>query len=354
MSVPPNSSGEVDVTPFKRKQIPSSSSDSSPAASQVSKKQEKKKRRRQRLKEASELVDKTEAEADIAEAETIETGEIMSNEQSSEVSSQLAALNVMVTNISSQMANLATNDALRNLNSELTKLVKALNERLDKVDGELFEMKNKNEGLQKALSAVSQQNSELRAEIEGQKERFMLNEKRHNDLEQHSRKQNLRVFGVPEPQGEEKETGKDCIEKVAQIFKEKVGVPIGVEHIEVAHRTGSLAAARANKRSRPIIVRFLSRKDRETVLVNRKNLKGKKVSIGEDLTITNLKVLKRLEEHSGTMSSWSVRGNLFAKLKNGVVVKVDMLSDINKVITEGLRGGGGGARSVRGENEEMV
>ena len=168
MSVPPNSSGEVDVTPFKRKQIPSSSSDSSPAASQVSKKQEKKKRRRQRLKEASELVDKT--EADIAEAETIETGEIMSNEQSSEVSSQLAALNVTVTNISSQMANLATNDALRNLNSELTKLVKALNERLDKVDLELFDMKNKNDGLQKALSAVSQQSSEPQAEMEGQRE----------------------------------------------------------------------------------------------------------------------------------------------------------------------------------------
>ena len=50
--------------------------------------------------------------------------------------------------------------------------------------------------------------SELWAEIKGQKERLLLNERKHNDLEQHSSKQNLRVLGVTEPQGEEKKTAK--------------------------------------------------------------------------------------------------------------------------------------------------
>ena len=362
MSVPLTSSEEVDVTPSKRKQIPSSSSDNSPVggseltASQNSKRQDKKRRRKQRLKEALELEKKKETEIEdfYKEIEETETVETMTNEQSPDIHSKLADINLAVTNINSQMATLATKETLSELKSVFCKSIESLEAKVEKMSGELFVAQQQNEGLQKALSAVSQRNRELEAELKAQSERIRLNEKKHNDLEQHSRKQNLRVFGVPEPQGGEKESAEDCMEKVAQIFKEKIGVKVGVEQIEVAHRTGSLAAARANKRVRPIIVRFLSRKDRETVIMNRKNLKGKGVSVGEDLTTANLKILKRLEEHTGTLSAWSARGNLFAKLKNGTIIKADMMTDIKKVIDESMNGRGDVVRGSREDDTEMA
>ena len=68
-----------------------------------------------------------------------------------------------------------------------------------------------------------------------QNRRIKQNERELNDLQQYSRRWNLRVFKVPE---KEKETAADCTAKVCAIFSDKVGIPITASDIQVAHRTG--------------------------------------------------------------------------------------------------------------------
>ena len=101
------------------------------------------------------------------------------------------------------------------------------------------------------------------------------NERELNDLQQYSRRWNLRVFKMPE-----KETAADCIAKVCAIFSDKVGIPITASDIEVAHRTGQ----RSSTRARPILVRFFDRKKSDSVIISRRNLKNKGIVTGEDLT----------------------------------------------------------------------
>ena len=76
---------------------------------------------------------------------------------------------------------------------------------------------------------------------------------------------------------------------------------------------------------------------RETVLINRKVLKGKRVSIGEDMTTKNYKLLKRASSHPATESAWYSKGQVIAKLKNGHKVKLDITSDVQSHLSEKSR-----------------
>ena len=88
---------------------------------------------------------------------------------------------------------------------------------------------------------------------------------------------------MPEEEGE---TAKSCIKNIE--------VEVTEADIDVAHRIGPPPP---KGRSRPVIVRFLSRKARDLVVSNRKNLKNKGVAFGEDLTKANYNLLLAAEKH---------------------------------------------------------
>ena len=157
------------------------------------------------------------------------------------------------------------------------------------------------------------------------------NERELNDLQQYSRKWNLRVFKVPE---KEKETAADCTAKVCAILSDKVGIPITASDIEVAHRTGQ----RSSTRARPILVRFFDRKKRDSVLTSRRNLKNKGIVIGEDLTYANYQVFRKASDHSATMSVWSSNGKILAKVKNGRIVRVNIHTDLDEAFRRAMSG----------------
>ena len=75
--------------------------------------------------------------------------------------------------------------------------------------------------------------------LENQDRRIKQNERELNDLQQYSRRWNLRVFKVPV---KEKETAADCTAKVCAIFIDKVGTPITASDIEVASGQDNAAA----------------------------------------------------------------------------------------------------------------
>ena len=167
--------------------------------------------------------------------------------------------------------------------------------------------------------------------IKQQDRRIKQNEREMNDLQQYSRRWNLRVFKVPE---KEKETAADCTAKVCAIFSDKVGILITASDIEVAHRTGQHHSTRA----RPILVRFFDHKKRDSVIISQCSLKNKGIVIGEDLTHANYQVFRKVSEHSSTMLVWSSNGKILAKVKNSRIVRVNIHTDLDEAFRRAMSG----------------
>nr|CAH7757988.1 unnamed protein product [Callosobruchus chinensis] len=102
-------------------------------------------------------------------------------------------------------------------------------------------------------------------------------------LQQFSKRCNLRVFGIPESNNEK------CREVLHNVIKTKLKLTsITPEDIEMAYRCGS----KKEGPPRAILVRFYSAKMKNEVYFNKKNLKGSGITIREDLTATRMKIVK--------------------------------------------------------------
>ena len=317
----------------------------SPTASATEKK-EKKDNKKQKMEEEKEKVDL------------------------SMILKSLNDLNRKHDNLQKALENVATKDGIKNLRSDMDNMNKSLSHKIEVLEKDAYDLKRDRDSLTNQIDALKNTKEELEVKMHSQRQKLTSTEQSLNDLQQYTRSWSLRFFGFSEPRDGERETAYDCIDKIVTLVKKELNVDIGPDDIEVAHRTGRNpnrserdgtapegaegpraeggaragpgpgGARGARPRPRPIIVRFYSRLVRDSVLIKRKLLKGKGVSIGEDLTPENFKCLKRVQEHSGTLSSWSHRGKIFAKLKNGVVLQVTATSDINQLFATGLQGRG--------------
>lgn len=204
---------------------------------------------------------------------------------------------------------LATKEDLKGLTDKLSERLKEVEDKVDAIDLDMG-------GLKKEIQEVRVQNAHLKQKMQKLERKY---EKTTNEQEQYSRRWNLRVFGIKEGSSE------DCTEKCLAVFNDKVRVETKPDDIQVAHRVGNLTGPDGEKprRPRPIIVQFSSRRVRDKVLANRKTLAGSGVSIAEDLTVKNFKLLKTVQDHSATMTAWPANGRIIALLKNGKKVRVD-------------------------------
>lgn len=205
-------------------------------------------------------------------------------------------------------------------------------QRLEKMEAQIFDMAHEIDGLKTTLGAAKQENQALRDQNSALKHRLAKVEGQQNDAEQYDRRWNLRVFNVPESSGE---TADDCVRSCCDIFSDLVGVQTKEEDLEAAHRVGKPGVS-VNGRPRPIIVRFSNRRVRDRVLADRKKLKGKKISIGEDLTMANYKLEREAFNHSASSATWSVNGKIFAKLKNGQTVQIRYGDNVNAIFVKAM------------------
>ena len=81
-------------------------------------------------------------------------------------------------------------------------------------------------------------------------------------LEQYTRRDNLRIFGIEE----DPEEDEDVLEAKVMEVAAEVGVKLEANDISITHRLG-----RPGERGRPVIVRFCHRKKRNASLVTKKN-----------------------------------------------------------------------------------
>ena len=129
-------------------------------------------------------------------------------------------------------------------------------------------------------------------------------------LEQYTRRENIRIFGVQSETGE----SSDSVEKKALEVMKATGASVSSNDIAACHRVG-----RPKNGSQPIIVRFVSRKKRAEVMRNKRHLKDqrqqKKTFITDDLTGHRLKLFHYVKDLNQIEKVWTVDGKIFCVRK---------------------------------------
>lgn len=147
-----------------------------------------------------------------------------------------------------------------------------------------------------------------------------------DDLEQYSRRKNLRIYGVPEEKGE------DTTKKVLDICKNVLKLDTSVHDIDRCHRIRTKSPKKENSKKPPaILVKFVRYNTRRLVFNNKKMLKGNKFYfIKEDLTKTRLEILTAANEIFGFKNVFTLDGTIYV-YKEGRRHSIRSVADLDKL-----------------------
>ena len=234
------------------------------------------KRLTETLNEQSKKVDKTEKQLQNISIETIKELFIeMFKAQEETIRKIVSSCNsdtiMRLDRLSEEIQD--NNERLEKLNKETVDLKISL-----ETSQEIFEKK-----FQKVNDNLSKQKQKHKEDInELWKDNDQLSE-RLRDLEDRSRRDNLRIDGIAEL---ENETWEQTEEILHNLFKEK----LELENISVerAHRVGN--KGKNNKRT--IVLKLASFKDKLKIISEARKLKGTNISINEDYSKETLEIRK--------------------------------------------------------------
>lgn len=170
----------------------------------------------------------------------------------------------------------------------------------------------------KELAALAKENEKLTSDLDQYKCELNL-------MEQYSRRNCIRIFGIPES------TGENTDQIITKLAEEKLGVDLKLSDIDRSHRIGKPNG----KGSRSIIMKFTNYNIKSRVLRARRKLKSSGIGIQEDLTARNKALLQKVKDHLRVSSAWTIDGRIFALTKSadGVELKkrINGLNDLNNL-----------------------
>ena len=180
--------------------------------------------------------------------------------------------------------------------------------------------------LQSTLDNKNRELQSLKKCVDLETSKREVTERQLNDLEQYTRRNSIRIFGVKEQANE------DTDQIAVDIANKKLGFQLTKRDIDRSHRVQQ----KDPKKPKPIIVKLCSYKDKSSFMRNKKKLKGTGTSIQEDLTVQNLILLQKTSRSDKVSAAWTVDGRVFAAVKTTdekVTLKrrINRESDLNKL-----------------------
>ena len=182
--------------------------------------------------------------------------------------------------------------------AEMNKSISHINEIFEEYQKDKKGKEEKNNNLEKKISDMSSKIENL--------------EKSIDDQEQYSRRNCLVIHGISESDGENTD------DIVINTVQDKMEITVFINDIDRTHRIGKKVAGK----TRPIIVKLARYNMRRKIFVNKKRLKGKKISITESLTAKRIKILNEAREKIGFTSVWTSDGKILYKCPTDSKVKV--------------------------------
>lgn len=187
-------------------------------------------------------------------------------------------------------------------------LLSLINQALQPVTKTLGNLKTEVEGLRKELKEKDAQIQVLSDKLD--------------EREQYSRRNNLRIFGVKEEEGEKTD------ELVKQVGAQ-LGLNISQFQIDRSHRVGRRGTG---DKPRPILVKFYGYGPRHEMFTSKKKLKGTKVTIREDLTSQRLDVLNKAIEAYTFRKVWTHDGTILINAGDARPSRVKYTADLEDII----------------------
>lgn len=225
--------------------------------------------------------------------------------------------------IDEKFKEVATKDSVKNQLDKLKDDLKIqINEEVEKIRGEIHDLDinfhkclTECQKLENKIETQEQNINSVRLENRQLKERCV-------NLENYSRRNNVRIFGVED--ANKAESVAETVEWVLGICNETLKVNVTDNDIDIAHRMGAFQT----NGIRPIIVKFLSRRCKNAVIKARRILARSGIVITEDVAKEVYDLQKEVYKHEDVTNSWTNEGVVFALLTNKSVVKVRNNEDL--------------------------
>ena len=156
------------------------------------------------------------------------------------------------------------------------------------------DLKEEINALKLELNKTKTEVANLRSKNARLKQAIYLSIYSHDDLDQYNRRENVRIYGVPESSSK-KDDGEDVLHQIAN----ELDIELEDWDIQRCHRLGKKPNPRA--KPRPITARFVSFKKRNEFLFAKAELKNKAnlrdAFITEDLTQLRYKLLNYVKNN---------------------------------------------------------
>lgn len=212
-------------------------------------------------------------------------------------------------------------------------VIKTVEKKQQSSDRKVTDLRNKVSDMETKIVNLEEENVTLREltqsltdRLKDSNEVIKASEVSMNNLEQYSRINNIRIYGIDDRKSDETPT--ETTEVVSKFLRNRLGMSIINTDIDIAHRLGPFR----EDGNRPIICKFMSRRHKIEAISLRKCLKGSGIGIREDLTRKNAKLLEEAADNDNVKSVWSDHGKIIALLnkKKKTTVVVDLRTDLKK------------------------
>ena len=217
----------------------------------------------------------------------------------------------------------AINKKVDEMEKKINKRTETLNRAIDIVENEKFILEQQQDVTKSKMDEIKEELDTCKNDLSNMSRLYHDTMTLANHNEQYSRRNNIRIFGIPQITPDE-----DCTKVVIDFVQHNLELDITSSDIIGAHRVGK----KHKYKPQAIIVKFLRKSTKHRVISNRYKLKGKGLVIVEDLTMRNLQLLNRAQNHDRIKSAWTSNGKIFALGNNGIKVHLDLFCDIDALL----------------------
>ena len=210
---------------------------------------------------------------------------------------------------------------------------KKINFKIDVQQTEIFDLSKRIDVLEKSYRDVCAENASLRDTIQSMNNRADTLAQSVDELDQYSRGSNILVHGAPV--STVSVTENDLRQNMLHLLNTTLGVTIGDQDLIAVHRLPrhSNSTASASTRPPPVIIQFANKRIRNAILSKRKDLKGSKITLTEQLTSTRAALLRKANELAQAkkiQTAWSHDGRVLVRTLADRTIIIGNLHDLDQ------------------------
>lgn len=217
---------------------------------------------------------------------------------------------------------------LDSINAQREAIINHIDTRIDLLEYRTHTLEDKVTDRDNTIAALENQVMDLQTTNTTLAQDLKSLSSRLNHLEQHGRRWQVRISGLPigRDRYESTDTAKNL---VCDFLSSSLHLNLSKSSIDCAHRIGKPV-----NNTHSMLVRFHDRDSVDLLIANRSKLKGTPHTISEDSTALNRGLCNRLYKHDQITNSWIQRGSVWAKTTQGLKFKMDIADDLEETIAK--------------------